>query len=143
MVIFKSLSAEIVNAISSKALALKMKHNPKGITTAMQLYFSGESLRNVAHSLKLIGVEVSHQTIYNWIDKYTTLMEKYLDKITPKVSTAWRTDELYLKVKGIVKAEGELCAAAARVFPSWPHCREVVDNPQRLAQSSSRTPTPG
>jgi putative transposase len=27
-------------------------------------------------------------------------MEKYLDKITPKFSTAWRTDELYLKVKG-------------------------------------------
>jgi len=66
----------------------KMKHNPQGITTAMKLYFSGESLRNVAHSLKLIGVEVSHQTIYNWIDKYTALMNKYFDKITPKVSTS-------------------------------------------------------
>ncbi|MDN5868284.1 MAG: DDE-type integrase/transposase/recombinase [Candidatus Nitrosocosmicus sp.] len=78
----------------------RMKHNPQGITTAMQLYFSGESLRNTAKSLELLGVEVSHQTIYNWIEKYTSLMEKYLEKITPKVSTAWRTDELYLKVKG-------------------------------------------
>ena len=43
----------------------KMKHNPKGITTAMQLYFSGESLRNVAKSLKLLSMDVSHQTIYN------------------------------------------------------------------------------
>ena len=59
----------------------KMKHNPQGVTTAMQLYFSGESLRNVAHSLKLIGMEVSHQTIYNWIDKYTSLMERYLHEI--------------------------------------------------------------
>jgi hypothetical protein len=42
-----------------------MKHNPQGITTAMQLYFSGESLRNVARSLKLKRVEVSHQAIYN------------------------------------------------------------------------------
>jgi putative transposase len=66
----------------------KMKHNPQGVTTAMQLYFSGESLRNVAHSLKLIGMDVSDQTIYNWIDKYTSLMERYLDKITPKISTA-------------------------------------------------------
>jgi putative transposase len=81
----------------------KMKHNPQGITTAMQLYFSGESLRNVAHSLKLIGMYVSHQTIYNWIYKYTGLMERYLDKITPKISTAWRTDELYLKVRGNTK----------------------------------------
>jgi len=80
-----------------------MKHNPQGVTTAMQLYFSGESLRNVAHSLKLIGMDVSHQTIYNWIDKYTALMEKYLDKITQKISTSWRTDELYLKVKGNTK----------------------------------------
>jgi transposase-like protein len=78
----------------------RMKHNPHGITTAMQLYFSGESLRNTAKSLELLGVEVSHQTIYNWIDKYTGLMERYLEKITPKVSTAWRTDELYFKVKG-------------------------------------------
>ncbi len=77
----------------------KMKHNPQGITTSMQLYFSGESLRNIARSLKLLGMEVSHQTIYNWIDKYTSLMEKYLEKITPKVSTACRTDELYLKIK--------------------------------------------
>jgi transposase-like protein len=30
-------------------------------------------------------------------------MEKYLDKITPKVSTAWRTDDLYFKVKGNMK----------------------------------------
>ncbi len=54
-------------------------------------------------TLKLIGMDVSHQTIYNWIEKYTSLMEKYLDKITPRVSTAWRTDELYLKVKGNTK----------------------------------------
>jgi transposase-like protein len=80
-----------------------MKHNPQGITTAMQLYFSGESLRNVAKSLKLLGVQVSHQTIYNWIEKYTALMEKYLDKITPQVSDTWAADELFLKVKGNLK----------------------------------------
>ena len=38
----------------------KMKHNPKAITTAMQLYFSGESLR-------FLGIDVSHKTIHNWI----------------------------------------------------------------------------
>jgi transposase-like protein len=81
----------------------RMKHNPQGITTAMQLYFSGESLRNTAKSLKLIGVEVSYRTILNWIRKYTELMETYLDKITPNVSDTWRADEFYLKVKGDTK----------------------------------------
>jgi putative transposase len=81
----------------------KMKHNPQGITTAMQLYFSGESLRNTATSLKLIGMDVTHQTVYNWIEKYTNLMQKYLEKITPNVGDAWRRDELFLKVKGNLK----------------------------------------
>ena len=78
----------------------KMKHNPKAITTAMQLYFSGESLRNTTRALKLLGVKVSHQTIHNWIGKYIDLMQIYLDRITPQVSDIWRTDEIYLKVRG-------------------------------------------
>ena len=81
----------------------RMKHNPQGITTAMQLFFSGESLRNTARALRLMGMQVSHQTVYNWIAKYTALMEKYLDKITPQVSDTWATDELFLKVKGNMK----------------------------------------
>ena len=78
----------------------RMKHSPQGITTAMQLYFSGESLRNTAKSLKLIGVDVSYRTVLNWIQKYTTLMDKYLDKIAPQVSDTWRADEIFLKIKG-------------------------------------------
>jgi transposase-like protein len=46
-------------------------------------------------------MDVSHQTVYNRIEKYTKLMEQYLEKITPNVSGAWRTDELFLKVKAI------------------------------------------
>ena len=78
----------------------RMKHSPKGITTAMQLYFSGESLRSTARSLRLIGVQVSHKTVYNWIQKYIGLMERYLEKITPQVSDTWRADEMWLKIRG-------------------------------------------
>lgn len=77
-----------------------MEHGSKAITTAMQLYFSGESLRNTAKSLRLIGVQVSHKTVYKWIQKYVGLMEKYLEKITPQVSDTWRADEMWLKIKG-------------------------------------------
>ena len=80
-----------------------LKASPKMVTGALQLYFSGESLRNTQRFLKLQGVNVSHQTIYNWITKYVSLMEKYLDQITPQVGDAWRADELYLKVKGDMK----------------------------------------
>jgi hypothetical protein len=30
-------------------------------------------------------------------------MQNYLDKIKPKVGDAWRTDELYLKIRGNTK----------------------------------------
>ena len=81
----------------------KMKHNPQAITSVMQLYFSGESLRNVAKSLRLMGAEVSHQTIYNWIQKCIGWIEKYLEKTTPQVSNTWGADELFLKVRGNMK----------------------------------------
>ena len=81
----------------------RMKHNPQAITTAMQLYFSGESLRNTMKSLRLLGVEVSYQTVYNWIAKYIGLMEKYIDKLRPQVSDTWRADELWMKFKGDMK----------------------------------------
>jgi len=81
----------------------RMKHNPQAITSAMQLYFSGESLRNTQKSLRLLGVEVSHQTIYNWINKYVGLMEKYIENLKPQVSDTWRADELWVKIKGDMK----------------------------------------
>lgn len=81
----------------------KMRHDPKAITTALQLYFSGESLRNAQKSLRLLGVEVCPKTVLNWIRKYVGLMERYLDQITPQVSDTWRTDEVYLKVRGDMK----------------------------------------
>ena len=81
----------------------RMKHNPQGITAAMQLYFSGESLRNTARSLQMIGVEVSPRTILRWIDKYTGLMERYLATIQPQLSDTWRADEMFLKMKGNLK----------------------------------------
>src|SRR5208282_4548494 len=81
----------------------RMKHSPQAITTSMQLYFSGESLRNTARSLRLLGVQVSHKTVFYWIKRYSALMEKYLDKITPQVGDVWRADELYLKMRGDTK----------------------------------------
>jgi transposase-like protein len=81
----------------------RMKHNPQAITSAMQLYFSGESLRNTQKSLRLLGVDVSHKTVFMWIKKYVSLMGSYIDKIVPNVSDTWRADELYVKIRGDMK----------------------------------------
>jgi transposase-like protein len=78
----------------------RMKAAPQIITSTMQLYFTNESFRNEHKFLRLQGVTVSRMAVYKWINKYVKLMDKYLEKITPNVSNVWRTDELYLKVKG-------------------------------------------
>jgi transposase-like protein len=81
----------------------RMKHDPKAITMAMQLYFSGESFRNTTRSLELLGVKVCYKTVFNWIKKYSELLKKYADKLKPSTSDVWRADELWVKVKGDMK----------------------------------------
>ncbi len=80
-----------------------MRATPQIITSAMQLYFTGESLRNVQKFLKLQGVKVSHVAVYKWIKKYTALMTQNLQQIKPNVSDTWRADELYVKINGDMK----------------------------------------
>jgi putative transposase len=93
-----------------------MHATPQIITTAMQLYFSGESLRNVQKFVKLQGLSISHVAVYKWIKKYISHMQQYLDKIAPDTSSTWRTDELYLKVKGDTKY---LCAIMVDETRFW------------------------
>jgi transposase-like protein len=80
-----------------------MRASPQAITSAMQLYFTGESFRSVQKFLRLQGMNVSHVAVYSWVKKYVGLMQSYLDKLTPQVGDVWRTDELFLKVKGNMK----------------------------------------
>jgi putative transposase len=80
-----------------------MRATPQIITSAMQLYFTGESLRNVQKFLKLQGVKISHVSVLKWIKKYVKLMNQYVEQIKPNVSDTWRADELYVKVKGDMK----------------------------------------
>ncbi len=81
----------------------RMRASPKVITLAMQMYFGGESLRNVQKALKLQGVNASYVSVWRWVKKYVGLMEDYLKDFTPQVSDTWRADELYIKVKGNMK----------------------------------------
>jgi transposase-like protein len=46
-----------------------MRAPPDAITSVMQLYFTGESFRNVMRFLNLRGVDVSHVAVYKWIRK--------------------------------------------------------------------------
>jgi transposase-like protein len=121
-----------------------MKASPQIITSAMQLYFTGESLRNVQKFLRLQGVNVSHVAVYKWIHKYVDLMEKYLDQIKPQVSDTWRADEMYLKVKGNPKylyalLDDETRFWIAKEVAGDKMTREATDYARHLFQQGKRT----
>ena len=81
----------------------RKRATPEQITTAVDLVFTGLSMRKVVASLKMTGLEISNVTVYKWADQYGKLMDKYLDKITLQVGESWRADEIYLKIRGNCK----------------------------------------
>ena len=43
---------------------------------------------------------VTHQTVLNWAERFGSLMGQYLDSLMPLVGELWRTDEVYLRIRG-------------------------------------------
>ena len=73
---------------------------PEQITMAVGLVFSGLSTRKTATALRMTGTKKSHMTIERWAKEYAELMERFVDSITPQVGEEWRTDEIYLMIRG-------------------------------------------
>ncbi len=70
------------------------------VTRALQMYYQGLSVRDIADNLEQEGIEISHMTIYRWIDKYSKLTSKYLNGIVPRVGNWFRADEVWVKIAG-------------------------------------------
>lgn len=84
-----------------------MKHDPKLITIAMDLYFKGVSYRDIVdHIFQFYSVHIWQSTLYYWIRKYVLLMKNYLDTITPNVSGVWHVDETMVNVRGAKMGKG-------------------------------------
>ena len=78
----------------------KMRSKDVLITRALQMYYAGMSVRDVADCLEQEGVKVSYRSIYNWVEKYSRMTAGYAKGIAPRVSEKWRTDEIFMKISG-------------------------------------------
>ena len=70
------------------------------ITGAMQMYFTGMSVRDIANHYEMMGIDACHRTIYNWIDQYSKMIAEYLNGIVPRVGNWFRADEVWVKIAG-------------------------------------------
>ena len=78
----------------------RMRSKDAVITRALQMYYSGMSVRDIADCLEQEDVRVSHMTVYRWVEKYSRMTNGYVKGIVPRVSETWRTDEIFMKVSG-------------------------------------------
>ena len=78
----------------------KMRNNENIITGALQMYYSGMSVRDIENHYEMLGIKVDHSSIYDWICKYSTMVSKYLNNIVPRVGNWVRADEVWIKVAG-------------------------------------------
>lgn len=78
----------------------KMRYNENTITGALQMYYSGMSVRDIETHFEMLGIKVDHSSIYDWICKYSQLTSQYLNQIVPRVGNWVRADEVWVKVAG-------------------------------------------
>jgi len=80
----------------------KMRYDYRTITGALQMYYSGMSVRDIENHYEMLGIDVDHSSIYDWICKYSTMVSKYLNEIIPRTSerVMIRADEVWIKING-------------------------------------------
>lgn len=80
----------------------KMKHDPRTITQALQMCHQGMSVRDIECNFEMMGIDVDHSSIYDWICKYSVMVSNYLNGIVSRTNdrTMARADEVWIKING-------------------------------------------
>lgn len=112
----KSCNRKFVNNVDFE----NMKYNPKIIALTLDLYFRGLSLRKISSHLKqFYNLDVTHMSIYNWIEKYIWIMNEYVNTIQPDIGQVWHTDEMMVNIHG-----------------SWEYLWNIIDEKTRYQLAS-------
>lgn len=79
----------------------RMKKQRELITTCLDLYMNGMSLRKIRnHIRQFTNNGTSHQSILNWIIKYSQILTNYTRSFEPQLSGIYHADEIFVNCKG-------------------------------------------
>src|SRR4030067_3103791 len=82
----------------------KMRTQSRIISTSIDLYFEGLSVRKIETQIeKLYGVNVSQMAVWKWIMKYSALVSRYVETLSPQVLGIYHLDETAIKCRGVQK----------------------------------------
>lgn len=77
-----------------------IKGNSKMICLTMDLFYKGNSLRDIADTFKqFYNIKISHETIRNWIRRFSKTLDNYAKTLQPKTSGVWNADETLVLTK--------------------------------------------
>lgn len=82
----------------------RMRTESRIISSSIDFYFEGLSIRKIQTQIeKLYGIHVSHTTVLRWILKYSKLVSKYVETLSPQLLGIYHVDETAIKCKGVQK----------------------------------------
>jgi transposase-like protein len=82
----------------------KMRTQSHVISASIDLYFEGLSVRKIQTQIKkLFGVDVSQMAVWKWIMKYSKLVSKYVETLSPQLLGIYHVDETAIKCRGVQK----------------------------------------
>ncbi|MCU8168597.1 IS6 family transposase, partial [Vibrio vulnificus] len=85
------------------SLSFKGKQYPAELILQAVRYYVAYALsfRDIEEIFKERGLGMDHATLQRWVLEYTPQLEKAFRKQKGKVSSSWRMDETYVKIKGV------------------------------------------
>jgi putative transposase len=83
-----------------EGLLKRTRYSPETIALTLDLYFSGTSFRKTARIISdHFGQTLGATTIYDWVQRFVPMISTYANSFTPKTSSVWHADELFVKMK--------------------------------------------
>jgi transposase-like protein len=81
-----------------------MRVESRIISTAIDMYFEGLSVRKVKTQLeKIYHIQIGKSAIWKWVMKYSALVSQYVETLTPQLLGIYHVDETAIKCKGVQK----------------------------------------
>jgi len=82
----------------------RMRTESRIIASSIDMYFEGLSVRKIQTQIeKLYGVHVSQVTVFNWTMKYSSLVSKFVETLSPQLLGIYHVDETAIKCSGVQK----------------------------------------
>jgi transposase-like protein len=125
----------------------RMRTQSRIISTSIDLYFEGLSVRKIQTQIKkLFGVDVSQVAVWKWIMKYSTLVSRYVETLSPQVLGIYHLDETAIKCKGVQKWFWEMIDEQSKMIVSshLSHSRTTEDSVavfEKSVRITKRKPT--